>query len=56
MTEIGKAELIERIRSRFVVPPDDLNASELGKWLMGYLRGQLDAIDEIGEFLEEQKN
>ena len=55
MTEYAKNALIERIRSRFVEPPDDLTASELGKWLMGYLRGQLDAIDEIDEFLEEQK-
>ena len=58
MTISGRDALITLIRERPVYPPDDqeLNATELGKWLMGYLQGQLDAIETISEFMEEQKN
>lgn len=58
MTIYGRDALITQIRKHPVYPPDDqeLNANDLGKWLMGYLQGQLDAIETINEFVEEQKN
>lgn len=60
MTDNGKEgllkELIKRIKEKTVDPPMDLNSNDLKQWLIGYMWGQVDAINIIEEFMEGQKN